>query len=384
MLAKILILLSLVCSALTVTAGGQVSQERFRPVEGSSLADKLEVAARRAGSDSPQTPFWTAYTFDVRPGVAVDAKLSDFNGSIEIFAGTQVFIGTENGAPAETRHLGIFVLHQPRAKSVTRVEIYNLDRERGYDSRPVYWLGHAASTESLNYLRRLAESNQSDEIAVRATVAIALHSDPSVNTILEDFVRSSSSANVRAASIYWLGQIGGEQRFLSDLVRYEGDVQKRVQAARAIGLGRDRAALATLQSLYGSVEGREVKTSLIEAALINKEGAAAATFLLQIARQEADPELRTQATRRLSELTAQHLLEERQENLNNLDLGTQVEMVRVEAIGRERAKDEAVSLLISVARTHPRTEVRVMAILSLGKINEPRVLNLFSELIARN
>lgn len=384
MLAKILILLSLVCSALTMAAGRQVSQERFRTVEGSSLADKFDAAVRRTDTDSPQTPFWTAYTFDLKPGVAVDAKITEFNGSIETFAGTQVFIGTEKGVPAETRHLGIFVLHQPHAKSVTRVEIYNLDRERRYDGYPVYWLGHAANTESLNYLRRLAESNQSDEIAVRATVAIALHSDPSVSATLEDFVRRSSSASVRAASIYWLGQIGGEQRFLADLVRNEGDEQTRVQAARAIGLGRDRAALATLQSLYGSVEDREVKTSLIEAALINKERAAAATFLLRIARQEADPELRTQATRLLSELAAQHLLEERQENLNNLNLETQAEMVRVEAIGRERAKEEAVSLLISVARTHPRTGVRVMAILSLGKINEPRVLNLFSELIARN
>lgn len=385
MLVKVLTILSLMCPAMIVTVVGQGSQERFRTVEGSSLADKLDAAVRRASSDSPPTPFWTAYTFDVRPGVAVDAELARFNGRAEDFAGTQVFVGTENGAPAETRNLGIFLLHQPREKSVERVEIYNLDRRRQYDGYPVYWLGRAANTESLLYLRGLAESSPSDETALRATLAIALHSDPSVSATLEDFVRSSSSANVRAASIYWLGQIGGEQRFLADLVRNELDVQKRVQAAKAIGLSKDGAALTTLQSLYQSVAGKKVKTSLMEAALINEDRAAVAAFLLQIARQDADPELRAQATRRLSELAVQHLLEVRHEDLNHLDLETQMEIVKVEAINQERSAQEAMPLLIDIARTHPRMGARAMAIISLGKIGStPEVLNLFSELIAQD
>lgn len=204
MLTKILSFLLLLGLGTLATAGVEGQTSGFRPVEGSGLRQRMEAAVRRARADSPGSRFWTAYKFEARPGVAVDTELMQFKGQIENFAGVQLFIGNNMGRPVEARNLAVFMLHDAGESSVTRVEIYNLDRPRDYDGYPVYWLGQPANKESLDYLRGLAESNRPDEVAGRAAVAIALHDDPAVREVLLGLVRNSSSATVRSISTYWL------------------------------------------------------------------------------------------------------------------------------------------------------------------------------------
>src|SRR5688572_20178139 len=66
--------------------------QNFTAVEGADLMAKLEAAQTRARAR--QTPYWSAYTFDVRSGVAIDPAIRDFNGSINTMGDTTVFIGT--------------------------------------------------------------------------------------------------------------------------------------------------------------------------------------------------------------------------------------------------------------------------------------------------
>ena len=44
--------------------------QSFTTVEGPNLMARLEAASQRARSS--QSPYWSAYSFDVRPGVAID------------------------------------------------------------------------------------------------------------------------------------------------------------------------------------------------------------------------------------------------------------------------------------------------------------------------
>ena len=204
MLTNILPFLLLLGLGALTAAGGEGRANGFRPVEGSGLHQKLEAAVKRARADSPGSRFWTAYKLDARPGVAVDTELMQFEGQLETFAGLQLFIGDNMGRPLEARNLAVFMLHDAGGSSVTRVEIYNLDRRRDYDGYPVYWLGRPANKESLDYLRGLAESNGPDEVAGRAAVAVALHNDPAAREVLKALGRNSSSATVRGISNYWL------------------------------------------------------------------------------------------------------------------------------------------------------------------------------------
>ncbi|HYP52616.1 MAG TPA: hypothetical protein VEQ42_03700, partial [Pyrinomonadaceae bacterium] len=207
--------------AESAQAARAAQTQSFTPVAGADLKSKLDEAVRRGRAGSKSAPFWVAYTFDVRPGIAIDPDIQQFNGSMENFSGTTVFRGKVNGITVETRNLGLFLLHDPQGQSVTRAEVYNLERRREYSGYPVYWLGRAGNEESLNYLLGLVESARASRVAETATVALAVHDDPRVNAMLKGLVRQSKNGEIRKASTFWLGHIGGEHAFLSELVRNE-------------------------------------------------------------------------------------------------------------------------------------------------------------------
>ena len=217
--------------------------QTFTTVSGADLKARLDAASQQARAGSP---YWSAYSFDVRPGVAVDPSIHEFHGSMNNIGDTSIFIGTTaSGMTVETRNLAVFLLREPAKNEIIRVEIYNLERKREYSGYPVFWLGRANNEESLNYLRGLSEGNRPNLLSERGVLAIALHDDARVAGLLKNFVKSSPNQRVRSSSVYWLGQVGGEQAFLAEIVRNDGEDRKlRRQAARAIGESRDSSALA--------------------------------------------------------------------------------------------------------------------------------------------
>src|SRR5688500_11242487 len=153
--------------------------QSFTPVEGADLMSKLNAAQTRGRAG--QRLYWSAYTFDVRPGVGIDPAIRDFNGSMHTIGDTAVFFGTTpGGMTIETRNLAIFLLRDPAGNQITRMEIYNLERKREYSGYPVYWMGRANNEESLNYLRALAAASPLDILGERAVLGISLHDDARV------------------------------------------------------------------------------------------------------------------------------------------------------------------------------------------------------------
>src|SRR5215216_2730394 len=262
--------------------------QSFTAVDGADLMARLEAAQSRARNQ--QTPYWSAYTFDVRPGVAVDPAIRDFHGSMNTIGDTTVFVGTNAaGVTVETRSLAIFLLRDPSSNQITRMEVYNLERKREYSGYPVYWLGRANNEESLNYLRAIAAATPLDLLSERAVLAIGLHDDARVGGMLKNFISTSPNQKIRSSSVYWLGQIGGEQTFLASLVRNETEDKKlRRSAAHAIGHSRDRGTVATLQGLYENVKDVEIRRSVISAAGNSPDEQPAWTFLIGIAKNETD------------------------------------------------------------------------------------------------
>src|SRR5882724_13714938 len=170
---------------------GNAQNRGFVSVDGPSLKAKMETAIRLGRSNS-STPFWTAYTFDVRPGISVDAERSNFNGRTMTFSDTSIAIGTTNGITAETRNLGVFLLREPGNGNLTRVEVYNLDRKREYSGYPVYWLGRAGNEESLTFLRELINPDQSTRVSENLVVSISLHDDKRTAGMLKEFIQNST------------------------------------------------------------------------------------------------------------------------------------------------------------------------------------------------
>src|SRR5918911_377059 len=179
--------------AVNAQAAPAAPMQNFIPVAGADLKSKLDAAVKQGRAASKPSLFWVAYTFDVRPGIAIDPDFDQFNGSMNSFGGTTVFTGTVNGVRVETRNLGLFLLHDPQTGAVTRAEVYNLERKHEYGGYPVYWLGRAGNEESLNYLLGLVESTRPEMVVEVATVALAVHDDRRVNELLKGLVRQSKN-----------------------------------------------------------------------------------------------------------------------------------------------------------------------------------------------
>lgn len=381
MLHSIMTVLLVVVSVFAPVSAAQ--RERFITVEGTGLRAKLETARRMARDASTQTRFWTAYAFDVRSGVAVDPEAGEFRGNMTNYGDITIFMGKSKGANVETRNLGVFVLHEAGGSAVSRVEVYNLDRQREYGNYPVYWLGRSGNEESLNFLRGLAESNQSEKVVEHATVAIGLHDDPRVADILKALVHNSKNQDVRRTAVHWLGFIGVETSFLADLIRNESeDEDVRRSAGHALGISSDPASLGVLTTLYGSVGNRELKRNLIHSISINQNQDAAIDFLIKLARAERDGEARNQALFWLGHKAGEKSLGVLKDVVETEDADTEVQKHAVFVISR-RPVEEAVPLLIKIARTHRKPEVRRQAIFWLGRTGDARALAFFEEILGR-
>lgn len=347
------------------TQSATTTVQSFTAVEGADFMARLEAAQTRARSR--QTPYWSAYSFDVRPGVAVDPAIRDFNGSINTMGDTTVFVGTTpDGMTVETRSLAIFLLREPLSNQITRMEVYNLERKREYSGYPVYWLGRANNEESLNYLRAIAAAAPLDMLSERAVLGIALHDDSRVAGMLKNFVSTSPNQRIRSSSVYWLGQVGGEQTFLASLVRNEAeDIKMRRAAAHAIGQSRERGAIATLQDLYGSVKDVEVRRSVISGAGNSIDEQPAFTFLLGIAKNDGDWESRRTAVRQLGHFHREDAVEELMKIYTN-DANIEVKRAALRSLAETKSA-RAQARLLDVARSDTNPDLRRQAIRVLGE-----------------
>src|SRR5215203_2195146 len=330
--------------------------QSFTPVEGADLMAKLEAAQTRARAR--QTPYWSAYTFDVRPGVAVDPSIRDFHGSMNTMGDTTVFVGTNAaGVTVETRNLAIFLLRDPASNQITRMEVYNLERKREYSGYPVYWLGRANNEETLNYLRAIAAATPLDSLSERAVLAIALHDDSRVGGMLKNFITSSPNQRIRSTSVYWLGQVGGEQAFLATIVRNDAEDKKlRRSAAHGIGQSRERGTIATLQGLYETVKDLEVRRSVISAAGNSVDEQPAFAFLLGIAKNDADFESRRSAVRQLGHFQRDDAVEEVMKIYTG-DANIEVKRSALRALA-ETKNARAQARLLEIARNDTTPELR--------------------------
>jgi HEAT repeat protein len=259
------------------------------------------------------------------------------------------------------------------------MEVYNLDHKREYSGYPVYWMGRSNNEESLNYLRGLSDSASMNLLSERAVLGIALHDDPRVASLLKNFIRTTQNQRVRSSSVYWLGQVGGEQQFLADIVRNETeDRNLRRQAAHAIGEGRDRGSLSLLQTLYETVKDVEVKRGIIRAAGNSREQEGAVAFLLKVARTDADGEARRTAVRQLGEFESANVVEELMK-IYSSDADAEVKRSVLHALSETKSPG-AQSRLLSLARTEPNQELRKRAIHVLAERGEAvtaDLINLF-------
>ncbi|HJU94065.1 MAG TPA: HEAT repeat domain-containing protein [Pyrinomonadaceae bacterium] len=380
MIRATILLLAIICAGVIAVAAASddvqtqsatTTVQSFTAVEGADFMAKLDAAAARARGR--QTPYWSAYTFDVRPGVAVDPAVREFHGSMNTFGDTVVFVGTTaDGQTVETRNLAVFLLRDPSGNQITRMEVYNLERKREYSGYPVYWLGRANNEESLNYLRAIAAATPLDRLSERAVLGIALHDDSRVGGMLKTFVSTSPNQRIRSSAVYWLGQVGGEQTFLAGLVRNDTEeIKLRRSAAHAIGQSRERGMIPTLQGLYESVKEVEVRRSVISAAGHSIDTQPAFAFLLGVAKNDPDWESRRTAVRELGHFKTDAAADELMKIFKS-DSNLEVKKAALRSLGDTKNPRAQVSIF-EIAKADTNSDLRKTAIRVLAQHGEAAV-----------
>ena len=376
----IFILLALAPSALAQAEQG------FTPVQGASFQAKQDAAIAQAAA-ARQARFWTAYSFDVRPGVAVDVDFVSDDGHFMIQGTWDVSDSGYilNYPGIETRSLGVFALRDSTGQ-VERVDIFNLARRHEYAGYPVYWLGRAGNEESLNFLRAVAEGLKSSDLAADAVHAIALHDDRRVPEVLQHVARTSQFEGVRARAVRSLGDapVAEETRqYLAQLARDEHEsLQVRAAAVSAYGRTREAQSLPFLESLYNTLTNRDLRRAALTQIARNDERTSATAFLIRVATQDADTELRKQAVARLGEIAGEQALGTLKRTATAMDADTELQKQAVTAIAR-RPASESVPLLINIAKTHPKPEVRKQAFVLLGRTNDPAAVEFLKSVLTK-
>jgi HEAT repeat protein len=358
------------------TASSQAANQNFIPVEGGSLRSKMDAATRLARGNARSKSYYVAYQFSPKKGTS-------FGRNYRVTKGERAKEGENKNTDRnyETRNAGIFLLRDAATDALTRVDMFDLDQPNDYNGHPVYWLGRIDNAESLSFLQDLLAREGTSKLADSTVAAIALHDDSRVGQILEDIVRESKVEGVRKSAVFWLGQSEGETAFLSSLITNDQEsLEVRKQAAFAIGVSKDAAALSTLQSLYTQVTNREVKKQLIFANFVNQNSDGAVDFLINVAAKDEDREVRKQAIFWLGQKASPKATQALTDTIEDKDGDTEIQKQAVFAIS-QRKKDESVPMLINIAKTHPKGEVRKQALFWLGQIDDARALELFKEIL---
>jgi HEAT repeat protein len=375
-------LLGLIVIAVSGIALGQ--EKTFIPVEGATLKSKIDttIVAGKANSDNGR--FWVAYQFEVRPGVAVDFEIVDSSGDVYVTDGTSMMFDPRH----ETRELGLFLLYDAQRESFIRAEIYNLRRKHEYSNYPVYWAGRISNEESLNYLKSIIDSpapemNRLDE---RAVFALGLHDDARVDALLTELIRRPVAEPTRSRAIHWLGytpETTAKNTLFTELVRNtQESTEARHAAMSALAMSRSAAALTLLQNLFETMPTRELKRRALQGIARNDNNDAAATYLIRVAENEKDMELRKSAVANLGRIAGQKSLGALTGTVDG-DADIELQKQAVIAIGR-RPKDEAIPILIRTARNHPKMPVRKVAIQMLGQTGDERAVAFFRELLSKD
>jgi hypothetical protein len=370
--------------ALMVVIGVPAQTKNFIPVDGASLKAKIDNAVTQGRTGATARRFWVGYQFEARPGVAVDFEVVDSNGGV-YFSIDGMSISLDSRY--ETRELGLFLLFDTQRDSFTRAEVYNLRRTHEFSSYPVYWAGRASNEESLNYLKSFIDSAapEINRLGDRATLAIALHDDARVESILTELIRRPIAEPVRSRAIYWLGytpESASKNSLLAEIVRNNQEWNEpRKQAMSALGMTHAAATLTLLESLFETMTSKDLKRGALGGIARNDNRDGAAVYLIRVAETEKDLDLRKSAISSLGRIAGEKSLGALTNALES-DPETEIQKQAVIAIGR-RTKDEAIPILIRTARNHPKMQVRKTAIQMLGQTGDERAVAFFRELLSK-
>ena len=230
-------------------------------------------------------------------------------------------------------------------------------------------LGEYADRRALVALARAARTDRSSRLRKEAIEAFEHMPLAEATDTLLAFATTLESSSLRHVAVESLGE-RREPRvvsFLNRLARGGGDANVRTGAVEALG-NMNEDGFAAIADLARNASDAEVRREAIEE-LADSQPARAVDILREIIRSDPDRSVRLEAVETLAEVDddrAAAML--RDLVMRSSDPAVQIKAT--EALGDGRRSESNVRELVTVARTHPRADVRMEAIETLGDVGD--------------
>ena len=235
----------------------------FINVDGGNLSSRIDRAVNQFKSSKQGDSLWIAYHFPAREG----ASFGPFTGMIYYDDGIRL---ERKDDPANA---AVFLLTDAAGSQARFTSVKTLDLSEPYvfEKRPVYWLGNVDAAESLAFLETTMRAGKENKDMARGCLrAIASHDSPRVVPLLKEIGAKDPNVDLQTSAVSNLSRVRTEQ------------------------------GVDALIDLYDNSSVDSIKEEVIRG-LARNDHRKAADKLLAIAKNDANPKLRQQAVRRLSQ-----------------------------------------------------------------------------------
>lgn len=247
------------------------------------------------------------------------------------------------------------VMYRAEGGKIATVRIFSLECASDAGGLKVLWLEGVNAAESVKVLEKFVRngeaSGENDESTSKsALTALALHSDPSADRVLESFVAPNRPEWLRRETAFWLGEARGAEglRTLEKMAKSDPSPLVREQVTFALSVSREPGAL---------------------------------TEMIRMAREDNDGQVRGQALFWLAQKAGKKAESAITGAIQN-DPDTEVKKKAVFVLS-QMPQDEGVPKLIEVATTNRNPEVRKQAMFWLGQSDDPRALEFFAKVLTQ-
>ena len=232
-------------------------------------------------------------------------------------------------------------------------------------------IGDIPDRRAVAALARVARNDRSSAVAKEAIEAFeGMRLDAATDTLM-GFITTLESSSLRRVAVE---SLGGRREprvvaFLTKVALDHSDMRLRRDAIEALGSMHDNEGFEAISAIARRGSDADVRRTAVEELANSEPADRAVTLLKQIIRNDPEESVRLKAVEALSEVHDDRAAAE----LRALVAGStdpSIQLKATEALGEGVQSEDDVRALVTLARTHPRSDVRRKAIETLGEIRQ--------------
>jgi len=261
------------------------------------------------------------------------------------------------------------------------IETAEREADRDLRGTAIEALGERTDTVSLQALEKAANNAGAGvELQQTAVEAISERVDSEAVPLLKKIARSHPRRDVRQEALDKLGERPDQLPFLLEIVNDRGEsIELRRNAIEAVAQTESSDAMPALKRLLDSLNSRELKEEVIERIADSGDRPGAITFLIGIAQNHGDTDVRKSAVEALGDMNDERAIDA----LSKAYDSTRDEATKNEILDALSDADSprALQKLMAVAQRDSSVKLRKRAIELLGESDDPVAVKFLEQLI---